>query len=272
MKSPRPRKKVSLTPPYHSARTGAWYRPAGITARNRVAAVAAAAVSLVAVGVFAVIMVRATTVAPLVPLREAAASTETTVPAASETNAPAPEVAATSAKDMRPMHLAADGTPPPTAAAPTSRVADAFQGLPTSQDSTSGAASKSADAAAAETDKQAVAQDKAVAGDVNAFAGSDKPDGTNSSAAVLQHLARAVPVPTSPTSVREAKVVRSVNLRAEPKSGSKVIGVVPAGTAINVPASCSHWCEVEYKGQRGYLYKSFIKWPAKQGEGKAGRS
>lgn len=55
---------------------------------------------------------------------------------------------------------------------------------------------------------------------------------------------------------REAVIKRSVNMRNKP--GGSVLGVIPAKTAVELVA-CTKWCEIVYKGQRGFVYKSYIQ-------------
>lgn len=57
---------------------------------------------------------------------------------------------------------------------------------------------------------------------------------------------------------REVKIKRSANLRAKPQKGGKVLGVIPAKSAVEL-VSCTQWCEVVFNGKRGYVYKSYIK-------------
>ena len=57
---------------------------------------------------------------------------------------------------------------------------------------------------------------------------------------------------------REAKVTTAVNLRAGPKDEAKVIAVVPARETVQL-INCDGWCEVVFQGQRGWIYKSFIR-------------
>jgi hypothetical protein len=52
--------------------------------------------------------------------------------------------------------------------------------------------------------------------------------------------------------------LRAVTMRSGPKSGASAIGTVPAKTAIEV-ISCEKWCEIVYKGKRGFVYKSFVQ-------------
>ena len=48
-----------------------------------------------------------------------------------------------------------------------------------------------------------------------------------------------------------------VNLRSGPADESKVLTVIPAKASVNV-LNCKSWCEVEYAGQKGFIYKRFI--------------
>lgn len=54
----------------------------------------------------------------------------------------------------------------------------------------------------------------------------------------------------------EAVIKRSVNMRSKP--GGAVLGVIPAKTPVEL-VSCTKWCEIVYKGQRGFVYKSYIQ-------------
>lgn len=53
-------------------------------------------------------------------------------------------------------------------------------------------------------------------------------------------------------------ILRAVTMRSGPKKGASAITTIPAKAAVQV-MSCKSWCEVEYKGQRGWIYKSFLK-------------
>ena len=52
---------------------------------------------------------------------------------------------------------------------------------------------------------------------------------------------------------------RYVNMRAAPDNDGRVLRVVPANADIFADPSCTHWCEVAYEGQRGFIYTSFIR-------------
>ncbi len=57
--------------------------------------------------------------------------------------------------------------------------------------------------------------------------------------------------------VGTARVRQAVNMRAAPKKGAGVLGVVPAGKSVSV-LSCESWCQISYEGRRGWVYKSFL--------------
>jgi len=74
------------------------------------------------------------------------------------------------------------------------------------------------------------------------------------------------PTPPSPASAaspaadsakRVAVVKRAVNMRAAPNGRAQVLTVVPASSEIRAEAGCS-WCEIDYQGRSGFIYKSFI--------------
>lgn len=68
-----------------------------------------------------------------------------------------------------------------------------------------------------------------------------------------QQAAAAIALPP----LTATKVSRYVNLRSGPADESRVITVVPAGATVQAQNNCG-WCVVTYKGQRGYIYKSFL--------------
>lgn len=70
--------------------------------------------------------------------------------------------------------------------------------------------------------------------------------------------ADALPGVTSGKSAgKSVQIARAVNMRSSPRSGSKVIRVLPRGANVGL-VSCSGWCEVTYEGSRGYIYRSFL--------------
>jgi hypothetical protein len=57
---------------------------------------------------------------------------------------------------------------------------------------------------------------------------------------------------------RTAPVMSAVNMRAGPNNEAAVLAVVPAGSEVEV-FSCEHWCEVRFAGERGWIYRSFVR-------------
>jgi hypothetical protein len=57
---------------------------------------------------------------------------------------------------------------------------------------------------------------------------------------------------------KTAHILRAVTMRAGPKKRAAALTTIPAKTPIKVIA-CKSWCEVVYKGKRGWVYKSFVK-------------
>lgn len=63
----------------------------------------------------------------------------------------------------------------------------------------------------------------------------------------------------APAGSRQARIRSSVNMRTRPVSGSKVILVIPSNSVVGLAPGCEHWCRVSYKGQTGYIYKSYLR-------------
>jgi uncharacterized protein YraI len=63
-----------------------------------------------------------------------------------------------------------------------------------------------------------------------------------------------------PVAVQVARVTSGVNMRAGPGNGQPVLAAIPRGSPIEV-VKCAHWCEVIFAGQRGWVYKTFIRAP-----------
>ena len=56
---------------------------------------------------------------------------------------------------------------------------------------------------------------------------------------------------------RPTQVTKAANMRSRPKSGSGIIMVVPQSATVQL-VGCKVWCEIVYKGRRGYVYKDFV--------------
>lgn len=115
---------------------------------------------------------------------------------------------------------------------------------------------------AADAEPTAFSHPAATNGAVAQVSGSAEAAG--SSAAAPKN---AVPPPAAktasqvPSGLIAATTTTSVHLRAGPDNNAKVIATVPANASIMAPPSCKFWCAVEYHGERGYIYKDFVKRP-----------
>jgi hypothetical protein len=56
---------------------------------------------------------------------------------------------------------------------------------------------------------------------------------------------------------RPAQVNKGVNMRSRGRSGASVVMTIPQSAVVQV-VGCKAWCEIIYKGQRGYIYKDFL--------------
>ncbi|MCB1383635.1 MAG: hypothetical protein KDJ73_12045 [Notoacmeibacter sp.] len=57
---------------------------------------------------------------------------------------------------------------------------------------------------------------------------------------------------------RMATITQAVNMRTSGSSKAAVVMVVPAKAEVGL-AGCKGWCEITYKGKRGYVWKEFIR-------------
>jgi len=57
---------------------------------------------------------------------------------------------------------------------------------------------------------------------------------------------------------RPSKTVRSVTMRARPDDDGGVLGTVPGRADVQV-VSCAGWCEIIYKGKRGFVFRRFLQ-------------
>jgi uncharacterized protein YraI len=63
-----------------------------------------------------------------------------------------------------------------------------------------------------------------------------------------------------PVAIQVGRVTSGVNMRAGPSNGQPVLATIPQGSPVEV-IKCRHWCEVIFAGQRGWVYKIFIRAP-----------
>jgi uncharacterized protein YraI len=61
-----------------------------------------------------------------------------------------------------------------------------------------------------------------------------------------------------PVALQVGRVTSGVNMRAGPGNGKAVLVTIPAGSPIQI-VKCAYWCEVIFAGQRGWIYKTFIR-------------
>ncbi|MER9303535.1 SH3 domain-containing protein [Mesorhizobium sp. M0293] len=54
------------------------------------------------------------------------------------------------------------------------------------------------------------------------------------------------------------RILRAVTMRSGPKKNAAAIATVPARTSVQV-MSCKQWCQITYNGKTGWIYKSYIK-------------
>ena len=57
---------------------------------------------------------------------------------------------------------------------------------------------------------------------------------------------------------RPGRTARSVTMRAKPDDRGGVLGTVPGRADVQV-VSCASWCEIVYKGKRGFVYRKFLR-------------
>ena len=64
-----------------------------------------------------------------------------------------------------------------------------------------------------------------------------------------------------PVAIHVGRVVSGVNMRAGPGNGQPVLATISRGSPIEV-IQCRQWCEVMFAGQRGWIYRTFIRVPS----------
>lgn len=61
----------------------------------------------------------------------------------------------------------------------------------------------------------------------------------------------------APAATGTGRVLRSVTLRVSGTKNAAQIGTIPANAEVDV-IQCKSWCKVTYKGETGWIYKSFL--------------
>ncbi|WP_136660120.1 SH3 domain-containing protein [Nitratireductor sp. XY-223] len=72
--------------------------------------------------------------------------------------------------------------------------------------------------------------------------------------------------PATGSGMVKSKARKWVNLRAEPNNTAAVVDIVPAKATILADQNCTRWCGVVYKGQKGYIYRTFIIRPERSSQ------
>lgn len=197
------------------------------------------------------------------------------------TSKPAPKIAALQPSVEKPDAIAVAS--PPSAAAPAATSPAVTQTaklpaaeLPQNNDrwarDAEGALPAVSSEAPAEANPPKATADGAEPDDVLAYASPDDPSADPTPTAAIppeQQTAigrnpLAPEAEAKPQSGRNGVIAHGVNLRTRPDDDSKVLLVVPAKASVQV-LGCKAWCEIVYKGSRGWIYKSFL---AGQGGGR----
>lgn len=63
---------------------------------------------------------------------------------------------------------------------------------------------------------------------------------------------------------RQTVLNTAANVRSRANKSGKVLGAIPAGVKVSSFGCRSSWCEVSYKGLRGWVYSGFVSGNAKQ--------
>lgn len=294
MRSPLPQGNVSLQSPFPSSRAVLPRRPAVRTGGNRrAAAVVAAITSLFAISAVAVVVKDGATTRPVASPADTVAPAEAAAPAKAtppveasvsvETHTTPAEARVAPSRMLQTASLTGEATTPPAAANLDERLGGAPAQPSTERQpqdepgtETTAAIGRSGQQAVeavpiAETEAEAVKLDEEMARVSPDFVepeGKTPADKTTAapgrpaSKAPVAASAATVPAPAVP--LAPATTTSWVKMHAGPDNDAATITLVPANAAIMAPAECRHWCVVEYKGQRGYVYKDFVKRPAPQ--------
>lgn len=299
MRSPLPQGNVSLQSPFPSSHAVLPRRPAVRTGGNRrAAAVVAAITSLFAISAVAVVVKDGATTRPVASPAETAVPAEATAPAKAtppveasvsvETHTTPAEARVAPARMLQTASLTGEATTPPAAAnldeqlggAPAQPSAERQQADEPGTETTAAIGRSGQQAVEAvpiaETEAEAVKLDEEMArvspdfvepegktpADKTSTNKTAAASGQPASSAPATASASAVPAPAVP--LAPATTTSWVKMHAGPDNEAATITLVPANAAIMAPAECRHWCVVEYKGQRGYIYKDFVKRPAPQ--------
>ena len=71
-------------------------------------------------------------------------------------------------------------------------------------------------------------------------------------------LATALLLIGDPASARDAVIDINLNLREGPGLPHRVVLVMPSGTTVKVGKCSGDWCQVQYRGQSGYVSSALV--------------
>lgn len=116
--------------------------------------------------------------------------------------------------------------------------------------SSSGETGAGADPAAGSDDEVAALQDAAQADEEESArsSGDDEAAGNAQQAPAISEAA-----------LRPAVATSAVNLRARPGEDGTILAVLPRSASIQADGECRNWCGVVYDGQRGFVYRDYIR-------------
>jgi hypothetical protein len=117
-----------------------------------------------------------------------------------------------------------------------------------------------ADGAAGERMPSEAVRTDPIAPVTKASAEEPSPPGASSSAPLARETGSATNPTNNPVATQPGRAISGVNMRAGPNNGQPVLATIPRGSPVEV-VKCGHWCEVIFAGQRGWVYKAFIKAP-----------
>jgi hypothetical protein len=117
-----------------------------------------------------------------------------------------------------------------------------------------------ADDAAGERMPRAAVRTDPIAPATKASAEEPSQPDASSSPPPARDTGSAIDRANDPVATQVARVTSGVNMRAGPSNRQPVLATIPRGSSIEV-VKCSQWCEVIFAGQRGWVYKTFIRAP-----------
>ena len=75
---------------------------------------------------------------------------------------------------------------------------------------------------------------------------------------ILFGAASALVLSVSAASAAPATAETSLNVRSGPGTEYEVIGAIPAGATVDVRGCSGSWCQVNFRGERGFASRSYL--------------